>query len=51
MTACPDCTASRAGKWCGYRSRCPDCIARAVARSLPAFNALHPRGDRDRERA
>lgn len=49
MTACPDCTASRAGQWCGYRSQCPDCIARAVARSLPAFNALHPRGDRDRE--
>lgn len=46
---CPDCTRSRAGLWCGYFNGCPDCAARAVARSLPAFNALHPRGTGERE--
>lgn len=47
--SCDDCTRSRAGLWCGYRSTCQDCAARAIARSLPAFNALHPRGKRDPE--
>ena len=46
---CTDCTRSRAGLWCGYRTSCADCAARAIARSLPAFNALHPRGDGQRD--
>ena len=46
---CQDCTKARAGMWCGYRYSCPDCCARAVARGLPAFNALHPRGTGDRD--
>jgi len=46
--ACPDCTRSRAGLWCGYMATCADCMARAVARSLPAFNALHERGSGER---
>ncbi len=46
-TTCSDCDRSRAGLWCGYRYECADCCARAVARSLPAFEALHPRGKRD----
>lgn len=47
--ACEDCTRSRAGLWCGYRSTCADCTARVIARSLPAFNALHQRGNGDRQ--
>lgn len=46
---CPDCTTARAGLWCGYRYSCADCCARAVARSLPAFDALHPRGTGERD--
>ncbi|MEY5097745.1 MAG: hypothetical protein RJA36_464, partial [Pseudomonadota bacterium] len=42
--ACEDRTRSRAGLWCGYSAKCQDCTARAIARSLPAFNALHNRG-------
>ncbi len=49
MTDCPDCTRSRAGLWCGYNYACPDCCARAVARSLPAFEALHQRGTGERD--
>lgn len=47
--ACEDCTRSRAGLWCGYRANCADCTARAIARSLSAFNALHNRGSGDRD--
>lgn len=47
--SCDDCTRSRAGLWCGYRSTCIDCTARAIARSLPAFNALHNRGTGNRD--
>ena len=47
--ACEDCTRSRAGLWCGYRTNCDDCTARAIARSLSAFNALHERGNGDRQ--
>jgi len=46
--ACEDCTRSRAGLWCGYRANCADCTARAIARSLSAFNALHSRGTGNR---
>lgn len=46
---CPDCTQARAGQWIGYRADCQDCTARAVARSLPAFNALDPRGTGERD--
>lgn len=49
VAPCEDCTRSRAGLWCGYRSSCADCAARAIARSLPAFNALHQRGNGDRQ--
>lgn len=47
--ACEDCTRSRAGLWCGYGASCQDCTARAIARSLPAFNALHTRGSGSRD--
>lgn len=46
---CEDCAHSRAGRWCGYRAACADCAARALSRSLPAFDALHPRGTGARE--
>ena len=46
---CPDCDRSRAGMWCGYSASCTDCKARAIARSLDAFNALDPRGSRARD--
>lgn len=46
--ACEDCTRSRAGLWCGYSANCDDCTARAIARSLSAFNALHNRGPGNR---
>lgn len=48
-SSCEDCTRSRAGLWCGYRTNCDDCTARAIARSLSAFNALHERGNGDRQ--
>ena len=46
--ACEYCTRSRAGLWCGYSANCDDCTARAIARSLSAFNALHNRGPGNR---
>lgn len=46
---CDDCERTRAGLWCGYSSACMDCTARAIARSLPAFNALHNRGSGNRD--
>lgn len=46
---CQDCAKARAGMWCGYSTSCTDCAARAIARSLPAFNALPPRGTGDRD--
>lgn len=46
---CEHCTRARAGIWCGYMANCSDCIARALARSLHAFNALHDRGTGDRD--
>ena len=48
-TECDHCTRSRAGLWCGYASSCIDCTARAIARSLPAFDAMHPRGTGERD--
>ena len=47
--SCDHCDRARAGIWCGYASSCDECVGRALARSLHAFNALHPRGSRDRE--
>lgn len=46
---CEHCTRARAGIWCGYLSTCSECIARTLARSLHAFNALHDRGTGDRD--
>jgi hypothetical protein len=46
---CIDCASSRAGLWCGYSAGCTDCTARALARCLPAFNALHRRGTGERD--
>lgn len=46
---CDHCTRARSGIWGGYLSTCSECIARALARSLHAFNALHPRGSQERE--
>jgi|GEM_PF-1561612 len=46
---CDHCTRARAGIWCGYLSTCTECVARALARSLHAFNALHDRGTGDRD--
>jgi hypothetical protein len=40
VTACPDCDKARAGIWCGYANLCHGCIARAIARSQAAFNAI-----------
>lgn len=47
--SCDFCAAARVGLFHGYRASCPDCTARAIARSLPAFNALHNRGTGDRD--
>lgn len=50
MSECPDCNAATAHVWHGgYRSECNGCTARAIARSLSAFNALHDAGTGDRE--
>lgn len=44
---CPDCDKARARvAYGGYRSDCQGCTARAIARCLDAFNALHPQGRR-----
>jgi hypothetical protein len=34
--------------WRGYSAGCQQCVARAIARSLDAFNALHPNGTKNR---
>jgi hypothetical protein len=41
---CPDCTKARAGVWPLYRSNCHGCVARQIARSQEAWNAMHPAG-------
>jgi len=46
--SCDFCAAARVGLFHGYRASCADCTARALARSLPAFNALHNRGTGNR---
>lgn len=46
---CDNCERTRQGLWLGYSAGCPDCAARAIARSLPAFNALHSRGNGQRD--
>ena len=54
---CPDCTkALEHAAHCGYTTGCHGCTARAIARCLDAFNALHADGrrapaDRDKLRA
>ena len=48
-TDCTDCAEARLRTWCGYRIGCNGCSARAVARSLAAFNALDTMGDGDAE--
>ena len=47
MTDCSDCTKARAGMWCGYCYVCNDCSARAVARSVTAFEAVQSRDSGD----
>jgi len=48
--SCPDCAeAERRHCWCAYTDGCPGCTARAIARGLDAFNALHPNGTGERE--
>lgn len=49
--SCEDCAKAAEQTWWGaYRARCAGCSARAVARSLDAFNALHPDGSGDVDR-
>lgn len=49
MSECKDCTAAKAGPWGGYTATCHGCLARLVAVSPQAFNALDPRGSGDRK--
>lgn len=42
--SCDNCTRAKAGMWGGYSASCIECTARAIARSLDAFNAISPRG-------
>lgn len=49
MSECTDCATARVRTWAGYRKGCPGCAARMCARSLAAFNALHPKGTGERE--
>ena len=46
---CEFCAAAKVSLHHGYRASCADCTARAIARSLPAFSALHNRGSGDRD--
>lgn len=50
QVTCPDCNEARAKLWHGgYRMACTGCSARAVARSLAAFDALDPAGSGDKD--
>lgn len=49
MTDCHDCQQARVKAWGAYRAQCNGCAARAIARSLTAWNALHPAGDGNRQ--
>lgn len=49
MTDCEDCSQARVRTWGIYRSKCSGCAARAIARSLVCWNALHPQGDGNRD--
>lgn len=49
MSECRDCAAAKAGPWGGYTATCHGCLARLVAVSPQAFNALDPRGSGDRK--
>jgi hypothetical protein len=47
---CRDCQQAQVQTWWGgYSIGCAGCSARAVARSLDAFNALSPQGTGDKE--
>lgn len=48
MTECDDCREARVRTWGVYRSACAWCKARAIARSLVCWNALHPDGSGNR---
>ena len=51
---CKDCeSAMQLRWWGGYHANCCGCMARAAARTLAAFNAMHPcgTGDKDEFRA
>lgn len=45
---CPSCAVARVRTSCEYRSDCMGCTARAIARSLTAWNALHKNGNGQR---
>lgn len=47
MSECDNCARARAGMWCGYSATCNDCTARAVARSITAFEAVRHRATAD----
>ena len=46
---CTDCEQARIHTWGIYQAACIGCTARAIARSLTAWNALHPLGDGNRQ--
>lgn len=45
--ACSHCARASAGVWFGYLASCEGCAARAVARSLCAFEAVRTRQSAD----
>ena len=44
---CEHCERARKGMSALYDTKCRSCRARMVARTQDAWNALHPRGNRD----
>lgn len=44
VSDCPDCTKAKVRTWPMYRSNCHGCVARQIARSQEAWNAMHPAG-------
>lgn len=50
MNECQDCTQAKAQRWWGgYSFHCSGCNARAIARSLAAFNAIDQKGTGERD--
>ncbi len=44
---CDNCRRAAAGMWICYRMACDGCTARAIARSMAAFNAARPGASAD----